>query len=212
MRAIENPFDWAKVNTWMWPDDDNKLLQVINQVEDIDLILKFVKKTGVCVQAGGACGVWPYRYSQFFDKVYTFEPLQSNYECLSANLIGIDNITAYNKGLSNKPAKGDMFLDPLEKGNCGAVYFMEGDGDVSVTTIDSLELWRCDLIQLDIEGHELEAIEGGLRTIMLYAPVIVIEEKPLPQISGDYTLARKYLEALGYSEVARVHRDVIFSC
>ena len=41
--------------------------------------------------------------------------------------------------------------------------------------IDSVELERCDLIKMDIEGMELEALEGARATIERHKPLLFVE-------------------------------------
>jgi len=198
-----------RIDDWAWPDNDTGLCKVFDQVNDIDRIIKYVANPRICIQAGGACGVWPYRFAQLFNHVHTFEPFYSNYEYLVKNIEGIDNITAYNCALSDKNESGTMEFDKTEINNIGAAFFKPGIGDVRTKTIDSLHV-KADLIQLDVEGYELEALTGAIDTIIKNRPVIVIEEKKLPQVKRDFKLARYFIEDLGYREVDRIHRDVIF--
>ena len=52
-----------------------------------------------------------------------------------------------------------------------------GDFQVHCTTIDSLELTRCKLIKIDVDGHELEVLNGAARTIKRCKPIIYIENE-----------------------------------
>lgn len=212
MKTIERSLPWTECTQWAWPEEDEKLVQVFDHVSDIDIFMRHIENPIVCVQAGGAAGIWPLRYAMFFERVYTFEPMTENREALQKNIAGADNITVSECALSNEVRQGRMVFDRSEHNNYGAVYFQEGDGEVKTTTIDSLDLERCDFIQLDIEGHELEALLGAAETIANYKPTIVLEEKPLPQLIRDYKEPRKLLESMGYREVGRIHKDVIFQC
>lgn len=168
-----------------------------------------MRDLSLCIQAGGACGIWPVYLSRYFERVVTFEPDPDNYKCLLQNMShALGEITAYHGALGRETGKGSLCLDPSELDNSGAFYLVPGQ-DVKIGTIDNLEVDSCGLIQLDIEGFELEALQGGRQTIEKYRPVVMIEEKPLPQSTRPHTLAREWLQALGYKEVARIHRDVI---
>ena len=212
MKIINRELPWTSKTEWFWPSEDEKLVQVFDHVSDINYFMEFVKNTRVCVQAGGACGVWPLRYALLFDSVITFEPMQENYEALMKNIEGADNINVHNKALSNRELKGSMVFDRSEHNNYGAVYFKEGQGNVNTITIDSMNLKWCDLLQLDIEGGELQALDGAQDTINRCSPIIVLEEKPLPQLQSDYREPRRYIESLGYREVGSIHKDVVFAC
>jgi FkbM family methyltransferase len=212
MKNIKRSLPWTTKVDWAWPDEDEKFVQVFGHVADIDYIMQFVDSTDVCVQAGGACGVWPMRFSMFFGLVFTFEPMPENYECLKRNIKGYINIMEHNFALSDRFKKGSMKFDRTEHNNYGAVYFDEGEGSVESMPLDALCLDACDLIQLDIEGHELEALKGSIHTITKFKPTIVLEEKPLPQLSRDYKMPRYFLQDLGYKEVGKVHKDIILTC
>lgn len=203
-------------DNWQWPIGDTKLVQVFDQVADIDVIMQHVPedRRGVCIQAGGACGIWPLRFSHFFETVLTFEPQEANFACLLENTRGADGIVASHACLAYNDYTYTVQLDRSERGNAGAWYMEpKGGGEVSGVRIDDLNLDACDLIQLDVEGFELVVVMGGVDTIAKYKPVIVLEEKALPQCpGGDPARARKWLEKLGYSLVAKVHRDVILTC
>jgi FkbM family methyltransferase len=64
---------------------------------------------------------------------------------------------------------------------------------VSMLTIDSLALTRLDFIKIDIEGMEMEALEGGRATIEQHKPVMLIES-----IKTDKAALLKFLSEHGY--------------
>jgi len=47
--------------------------------------------------------------------------------------------------------------------------------DVPATSIDSLTVPRIDMIKIDVEGMELEVLEGATRSIERHQPVLIIE-------------------------------------
>ena len=68
-----------------------------------------------------------------------------------------------------------------------------------------------DLLQLDIEGFEHQAILGAAETIDRCSPVIVLELKGLGKrygYSDEETI--EFLSDLGYKIKDRIHRDVLF--
>lgn len=200
---------------WEWPIDDTKLRQVIDYAKDIAEIMQHVpeKRRDACIQAGGACGVWPVQLSNYFKCVLTFEPHSANYHCLLNNIDGIPQIAARQAALHlHGRLKRSLALPESEQGNAGAHYTVRSEeGVIDLLAIDELGLVACDLIQLDVEGDEYDALLGGEKTLKKFRPVVVIEEKELPQLApGAQYRARGYLNSLGYEEAGRVHRDVIF--
>lgn len=194
---------------WQWPDDDEKLLAVFDWVDDIQAALPHCTRQRTVIQAGGACGVWPYFLAEHFHRVVTLEPDAINYDCLFANAGRLPNVWTLPFGLWDSNATATLQRPDSEEGNAGAWYASpDRHGDVNLTTIDELDE-RPDLIMLDIEGGEHRALLGAERTLTKHHPVVMIEEKPLPQ-TPDYTKARQYLQRMGYTQVARAHNDVVF--
>jgi FkbM family methyltransferase len=60
--------------------------------------------------------------------------------------------------------------------------------------IDELGLSRVDLIKIDIEGMEMEALEGAARTIEATRPIMLVEK-----IKSDAGKLRQWLQTRGYA-------------
>ena len=214
MRQIPNTFTWYARAFWSWPTNDTELERFNSWVADLDYALERVEDFSICVQAGGACGVWPARLAQDFATVITFEPDPENFMALVANTRHLKNISALQHAVSDASGFGSLQRNDLEKDNAGASYLTTG-GEVSVVSIDDLNLPSCGLIQLNIEGREISALQGAEQTLRKYKPVVMIEEKPLPQMADqgiDLLAARRFLGSLGYQPVAAIHRDIVFIC
>jgi FkbM family methyltransferase len=198
---------------WAWPDYDVGLESVIDWVEDIPKIMAYVDNHSVCVQAGGACGVWPYYFAKYFEVVYTFEPHPDNFKCMVQN-VDREYVGCQQAALGAEEGTGSLAIHETELGNAGAYYIRNGD-DVKITTIDNLQLPNCGLIQLDVEGSELDALVGAQMTLKRCRPTVVIEIKPLPQLverGESPTAAHDFLKTIGYQPVRFLHRDVVYTC
>ena len=68
--------------------------------------------------------------------------------------------------------------------------------NVRKLTLDEFSLPRVDLIKLDIEGMELEAIEGASRTIAASRPILLVEKAKI-----DAAQLRRALETRGYEVI-----------
>jgi len=64
---------------------------------------------------------------------------------------------------------------------------------VQATCLDAFEFPRLDVLKIDIEGMELEALEGGQHCINQLRPIIVVE-----CIKSDAEKLRDWLESRGY--------------
>ena len=206
---------------WKWPKKDEKLKQVNDWVNDLDTVLflmtKAEREMGVAIQAGGACGIWPVELAKHFGYVYTFEPDPLNYWCLSANVSAYpEKIFPCNFALGENPGTVTTQLHPSESNNVGAYYTADARKGVPRIRIDGMNL-KCDLLCLDIEGREVEALRGAYNTIEINQPYIMIEEKALPQMGKGKPVSHTKGEASewlikthGYKLVKEVHRDLIF--
>lgn len=145
---------------------------------NLNSALGLVPGRDVAVQAGGCLGVFPKWLAREFGVVYTFEPSWELFPLLVRNAPE-HNIVRFQAALGDghamvgveneiRPNDGKTVLHP------GMSYLVDG-GDVPVLRIDDLSLRRCDLIYLDVEGHELNALRGAVGVIGAHRPVIAVE-------------------------------------
>lgn len=212
---------------WQWNPLDKKLVQVNDWIKDLHEALKFIpqKRRDIAIQAGGAMGMWPHELSFHFRSVRTFEPDAGNYKCLVANCADRTNISHTQAGLGAYDGFISVELPPSEANNAGAYYTMPAREGVDPAhsvpqfSLDSLydegnfDDGRVDFIQLDVEGRELDVLLGAIGIIERDAPVIMLEDKPLPQ---DRFTGHKFGEVervltreMGYKVAKKVHRDII---
>lgn len=196
-----------KIDGLWWPEHDYERDMIIAQSAMANEIMEYVSDRSVCIQAGGNVGVWPKVFSRHFTKVHTFEPDPLNFKCLVLNCKE-ENIISYECALGSE--EGIIGLKRVN-GNCGAGYISHGT-EIEMITIDSLELSDCGLIQLDIEGYELNALKGAENTIKKHSPVIVVEDNGLSEKYGSKSGAiTEYLEEFGYSIAKILNKDIIYT-
>lgn len=198
---------YVEIEGTLWPAEDRDASPaVFGTLTDLERYIAACPVRRLAVQAGGNVGIWPRELARHFDRVVTFEPDPRNFHCLTHNCT-TGNIAAYEAALGAEPALAGLDREP---GNCGATR-LAGEGTVNVITLDSLALDHCDLLQLDVEGYELQALQGAQETIARCAPLIVLELKGHGERYG-YTDSEvvAWLAARGYEAVGTAHRDVMF--
>ena len=231
MKSFKYKYEWSERDDWFLPDDEEMMQgQFPILDEQIDFVLSAIEVANgwsrgnpehlrTCVQAGGAFGVYPRRLSDYFDKVWTFEPLLANLQCLAANLGKRPNITVSPTALWHESAKLWMGYSKPIRNSYGAHHVsrfkVSGETEiVEAEALDTYGLGDVDLIWLDIEGAEVYALMGASKTIRRCNPVIVIEEaKHLPQhkkLDVQLDSASAWLKRNNYKEFGRTHGDLVF--
>jgi FkbM family methyltransferase len=171
--------------------------------------MKNVDTKNVIVQAGGNCGLYTKIYAKQFKTVYTFEPVPDLFKCLVLNTP--ENVVKIQGCIGNEHKLVNM--NEHEGGNIGGGY-VNGNGILPMFKIDDLNLPECNLIHLDIEGYEKNALIGASDTITRCKPVICIEdcEKWLKRYSTSLEDIEEFLTSFGYSYYSSARGDRIYKC
>jgi FkbM family methyltransferase len=202
-----------KNEKWTWPANDENSWMYQNQYNELaDYVLPYVKEKNIMIQAGGNCGFVLSTFIDHFNHIYTFEPDPINFYCLNQNITNQNVIKLQCcLGNNNIPVKTQQLIRPDKPNDTGGVY-IAGEGYTPSIKIDNLNLPDCSLIQLDVEGYELEAILGGINTIKKYKPVLCIEfcEKWLNRYEASSDKILGVLKELNYIHVKDYGVDKIF--
>ncbi len=116
-------------------------------------------------------------------KVIAYEPNEANHARLLANirLNHLTNVIVRKLAVGNEIRSGILRYSRSMAGGGSVCANAEGTADqrVEVTTLDrdiaAADLPAPDLIKIDIEGFELEALEGARATLAAYHPALFLE-------------------------------------
>jgi FkbM family methyltransferase len=163
-----------------------------------------VKEGDVVVDAGA----YPGDYTIFAAKrvgssghVIAFEPDETNRTVLGRNLAGrkLDNVTIIPKGLWNK--ESDLKFDPGGFGS-KVVFSNESGATIPVTTLDlalgQLGITKIDVLKMDIEGAEIQAVEGCRETLSRSNAFVCIASYHLVDGTDTSTRMEAFLQSVGY--------------
>lgn len=142
--------------------------------------------------------------------VLAFEPQERIFYALAGNIAinNLFNARAFNKAVGRAPGSIDIpVVDYQIPGQYGGLT-LKGDGSsigqkteertpVEILSVDSLGLARVDLLKADVEGMELDVLEGARETIERSRPYILAEH----HICGKDNL-ELFLESIGYEHIA----------
>jgi FkbM family methyltransferase len=128
-------------------------------------------------------------------RVWAFEPNTESYRCAvkTVELNGLD-VTLRNAALGAERGEGLLAVTrPDGHPIGGGSHLVDRPGqteEVSILTIDEAVEGHIGAIQLDVEGHEQQALMGALETIKRCQPVILVETLP----------ERDWLLSIGYEQ------------
>lgn len=208
-----------------------------DKIFEEDLILKYLKKTiqgsRLALDVGAHAGSHTIIYKALNPNIsiLAFEPQEKMFELLKHNIESqsLTNVKLFNFAVGHKSCtttldtkihdpEGEIRLsyDPKIISNLGGVGFGPGGERVSIITIDSLNLERCDYIKIDVQGAENLVILGGRDTIIRFKPVIFFESdhsqlstNTLRSLGVEQTLpdTLTMLREIGYSQFLRLNNN-----
>lgn len=134
--------------------------------------------------------------------IYSFEPVSRSFACLQQNVSqnNLHNILPFHFGFSNKEQK--LFIGPPAKvqhiryghgGEKTGLFSVHASqtgknaekfGEVAAfTTVDLFceknNIQTLDYIKIDVEGHELNVLQGGINSLKKFQPICQVEMHPI---------------------------------
>ncbi|HLK17303.1 MAG TPA: FkbM family methyltransferase [Bryobacteraceae bacterium] len=177
-------------------------------VSEIDEAIRCLPMGGVMFDLGANFGYYAITLASRLHGaclIYALEPNPSTMRRFERNIAlnGIRGVIPLEVGLSDQPGFAQIVETP---DHSGAAYLRESQG-AGLPTI-SLDLFceqnridRLDLIKMDIEGAELRALHGAVRTLRRLRPPLLIELNPETSEREGYSIRDVvvFLEDLGYA-------------
>ena len=193
------------------------------QKRNLKNVLNICVKYEYAIDVGANIGLITIQLASRFKNILAIEPIASTYECLKYNTRTYPQIQTLNVAISNYD--GEIgFAGSLES-SMHIKTSKEYSSKVQCLCLDSLDILGCDLLKIDVEGHELEVIQGAIETIKKYHPMIILEEVSsfkkgsannlYKQYGKDFTQylrqARMILEDMGYAVYFRQGHDFVLA-
>lgn len=173
---------------------------------------------GVVLDIGANLGTFCLPLAKKISKhtYHAFEPQRIVYYqlCGNAFINGLDNVHCHNFGLSNERKRFELPMpDYTNETNIGAFSIdkevRENEYECAtvgkteplvVFPLDDGQHTNVRLIKIDVEGHELEVLKGGINTIKLnkYPPIIFEAWTWKPWYQDKRMQVFDYLQSYGY--------------
>ena len=154
-------------------ESDDIMVKTLGGGKILDYTIEpYIAKADTILDIGSHIGCDTIMYSKFNEtaNIYSFEAQPKQFALLDLNIKGnsIKNVTIFNNAVGNeiKKIKADPFAtDPLTN----LIALSE---DVSMITIDSLNLMGCDFIRISGNGFGKLVLIGAINVIKKYKPMI----------------------------------------
>jgi len=220
-----------KHKSWFLPDWETHFVEIMNQ-KNIDgyqiegrtvSIQESLKLNGwqpkLAIDVGANVGFWSRDLCEKFEKVWAYEPMDYNIECLQANVIK-KNITVKNYALGSAIENKNILYTTTK--NSGQASFHKDailtddpilDRSVPVSTIDdeTKDLPKnfadnC-YMKIDVQGHEKDVIMGGLNFIKSHKPIICTEVRANKENIPGWM---KFFDKLNYRLLVKTKKEFTF--
>jgi FkbM family methyltransferase len=170
---------------------------------EVALLFQILKPGDVVLDVGANIGTHTVAFAQKVTQagvVLAFEPQRLTYQLLCANvaLNALTNVVCHNVVVSDGQESALIpTLDPTIATNFGS---LKSDGHdrgerVRAVRIDDLQLARCSLMKIDVEGAETRVLAGARTTLAACRPVLYVEHNSEDGSSGVLEM----LHEVGYS-------------
>ena len=118
-------------------------------------------------------------------RYYAFEPEVNTYKCLKINLNSFKNVYLENIALSNESKKTSFFIDEEGANSSLSDFGSSRKLEIESKSLDDFGLENIKLLKVEAEGHELEVLQGSIKTMSKtkYISVDYGPEKGIDQLS-----------------------------
>ena len=136
----------------------------------------YIKPNTLTIDVGGNSGYQTYFHANF-NHVVTYEPVPELFKVLSENLRGLEKkVTLINKAVSEQSSTITLHVDVQRLSMTSRIPLVESTPiNVESVSLDDEEYENVGFIKIDVEGFELDVLEGAKQTIDKCRPTMMVE-------------------------------------
>lgn len=170
---------------------------------EVDVIEAIVRNRRRCLDVGANVGLYTYRFAQLFREVEAFEPIPRCAQIIAASKLR--NVRVHDLALSSRSGHASLSIPATGGPEATALASLSNQFSgaeslvVDLRTLDSFEFTEVDLIKIDVEGHEIQVLEGGLDTIKRELPTLLVEIEQRHHTNRSIHDIFDFILNLGYS-------------
>lgn len=139
------------------------------------LLPEFIKRNTLTIDVGGNSGYQTYFHASY-NNVVTYEPVPELFKVLESNLQDLDNVTLINKAVTSKNEDVELFVDINRLSMTSQMPLVESESIlVPGVALDNEDHNNVGFIKVDVEGYELDVLEGATELIDRDRPNMMVE-------------------------------------
>lgn len=200
--------------------------QAQSELGYINQVLQYIIKGDVVLDIGANVGLWAIQLSKKVTntgRVYAFEPMKSTFRELEKRTSKFPNIILQNLGVSDRIGAEIILFDPVAITPLGATIARTAnhlnkserfkEATIQIDTLDNMFsdfTENIKFIKVDVEGHELQVVQGAFNFISKHKPIFFIEILREYWIDGMPVKSKvaNLLCSMGY-KMSQVHEEMI---
>jgi FkbM family methyltransferase len=139
------------------------------------LLPEFIKPDTLTIDVGGNSGYQTYFHAKY-NNVVTYEPVPELFKVLQSNLQSLDNITLINKAVTSENKDVELFVDINRLSMTSQMPLVESESIlVPGVALDNEGHNNVGFIKVDVEGFELDVLDGAVNLIERDRPNMMVE-------------------------------------
>ncbi|MBR0750700.1 FkbM family methyltransferase [Bradyrhizobium jicamae] len=150
---------------------------------ELSYLGRIVPADAVTVDVGANCGLYTRQLARLSRQVHAFEPSQEMARLLRRTSAA--NVSIHEVALSDHDGDADLFIPQDDRGSVFGLASLEprlGSGASAVATthvpiarLDAVIDQDVAFVKVDVEGHELNVLHGGVELLERCQPVFLVE-------------------------------------
>lgn len=150
---------------------------------ELSFLNKIVHDDAVTVDVGANCGLYTRELARLSKRVHAFEPSRQMAEVLRHTSAA--NVEVHEIALSDREGEADLLIPQGEQGAVHGLASLEPRVALSakscvalhvpMTRLDAVVLEDVSFVKIDVEGHELNVLNGAVALLQRSQPVFLVE-------------------------------------
>src|ERR1700755_662703 len=149
---------------------------------ELSYLCKIIPEDAVTVDVGANCGLYTRQLARLSRQVHAFEPSQQMARLLRRTSAA--NVNVHEMALSDHDGDAELFIPQDDDGPVHGLASLEARADPSTRVVSAhVPMARLDavidqdvaFVKIDVEGHELNVLNGAVELLERCQPVFLVE-------------------------------------